>query len=68
MINIKCLDRIKNEEVLVKIREKSTLCKNMNKRIDKKIADMLRHGGSLGDVLQAELGNKEEARFEHFPR
>ena len=52
MRNIKWMDRITNEEVLGRIRERRTLWKSLKKRRGQMMGHTLRHGGSLRDIFR----------------
>ena len=48
MMNIKWMDRIKNEKVLGEIEERRTLWKSLKKRRGQMMGHTLRHGDCLG--------------------
>ena len=52
------MDRITNEEVLGRIRERRTLWKSLKKRKGQMMGHTLRRGGLLGDILEGEMGKK----------
>ena len=61
MMNIKWMDRITNEEVLERIREKRTLWMSLRKRRGQMLGHTLRHGGLLRDILGGgRVGEGEE--------
>lgn len=58
MLKIKSQDRITNEKVINKIREKRTFCKDLSKKRAQMVGHTLKHKGSKRYILEGKIGKK----------
>ena len=66
IMNINLMDRITNEEVLERIRERRALWKSLRRRRDQMIGHTLRHGGLLRDILEGDGEEKGKDQIRIF--